>query len=143
MSFAQELIDGGFVADVGRLETIAELASTKAAEGPPANDPLDTSEKAYVVQAAAVAARRADDAMLVDPMCSMPLASRSPGGTATKSRASRARIRSTRASAANVIVKILTSDPARHQKTTGCDARAPPASQSGRRHYRNERTSRH
>jgi twitching motility protein PilT len=58
MSFAQELIDGGFVADVGRLETIAELASTKAAEGPPANDSLDTSEKAYVVQAAAVAARR-------------------------------------------------------------------------------------
>jgi twitching motility protein PilT len=58
MSFAQELIDGGFVADVGRLEAIAELATTKAAEGPPTNDPLDTSEKAHVVQTSAVASRR-------------------------------------------------------------------------------------
>lgn len=50
MSFAQELIDGGFVADVGKLETIAELASAKGAEGPPTNDPLDDSEKTHVVQ---------------------------------------------------------------------------------------------
>ncbi len=50
MSFAQELIDGGFVADVARLEAIAELAATKAADGPPVNDPLEGSEKPHLVQ---------------------------------------------------------------------------------------------
>ncbi len=51
MSFAQELIDSGVVTDVETLEKLAGLAVTKAAKGPPANDPfLDVQVDAPFVQ---------------------------------------------------------------------------------------------
>ena len=40
MAFAQELIDGGIVEDVEKLELIAGQAVTKAKGGPPPNDPF-------------------------------------------------------------------------------------------------------
>ncbi|MSU70948.1 MAG: PilT/PilU family type 4a pilus ATPase [Opitutus sp.] len=46
MSFAQELIDAGIVADVEALEKLAELAAAKGAEGAPASDPFAESETA-------------------------------------------------------------------------------------------------
>jgi twitching motility protein PilT len=39
--FAQEFIDSGIVSDVEKLETLATLAFTKGAKGPPADDPFD------------------------------------------------------------------------------------------------------
>ena len=42
MAFAQELIDGGIVEDVEKLELIAGQAVTKAKDGPPPNDPFAT-----------------------------------------------------------------------------------------------------
>lgn len=45
MAFAQELIDGGLVTDVARLEQLAEEAVAKAPSGPPPNDPFDTANE--------------------------------------------------------------------------------------------------
>ena len=58
MSLAQELIDGGFVANVEKLEAIAELAATKEAEGAPVNDPFEESDAPHVVQRSSTAVRR-------------------------------------------------------------------------------------
>lgn len=56
MSFAQALIDGGYVNDVEALEKLADLALNKAAAGPPASDPFIQSEsKAPFVQTSAAA----------------------------------------------------------------------------------------
>lgn len=46
MTFAQELIDSGIVADVGRLEQLADLALTKAQGSAPADDPFAEPESA-------------------------------------------------------------------------------------------------
>ncbi len=43
MAFAQELIDGGIVEDVEKLEVIAGQAVAKAKGGPPPNDPFATA----------------------------------------------------------------------------------------------------
>jgi len=48
VSFAQELIDSGAVADVGKLEQLAELAASKGRAAPPVDDPFeDTSAAAH------------------------------------------------------------------------------------------------
>lgn len=41
MAFAQELIDSGLVADVGKLEQLAEIALAKANNAPPVDDPFE------------------------------------------------------------------------------------------------------
>jgi len=58
MEFAQELIDSGIVTDVEKLEAIAELAATKAVEGPPVNDPFEAGESPHLVQTGAAATAR-------------------------------------------------------------------------------------
>lgn len=45
VTFAQDLIDSGYVADVEKLERVAELSLTKAAGGPPAQDPFAADEE--------------------------------------------------------------------------------------------------
>lgn len=57
MSFAQELIDSGFVHDVGLLEQLAEVALTKAEKAAPIDDPFEgghvTAPFAGIVEGAA------------------------------------------------------------------------------------------
>ncbi|HVU34196.1 MAG TPA: PilT/PilU family type 4a pilus ATPase [Opitutaceae bacterium] len=62
MTFAQELIDSGLVADVAALERLAELALTKAAQAAPADDPF--AEESDDAAAAPVAARRTAPAVV-------------------------------------------------------------------------------
>ncbi len=55
MAFAQELIDGGLVEDVERLELLAGQAVTKAKGGPPPNDPFATATATPAAPAPAIA----------------------------------------------------------------------------------------
>ena len=57
MAFAQEFIDGGVVADVDKLETLAGQAIAHAEKGAPANDPFEDDDGGapHVVRAGAAA----------------------------------------------------------------------------------------
>jgi twitching motility protein PilT len=66
MTFAQELIDGGVVTDVGRLEQLAELAMTKARGAPPVDNPFELGSESQAPFAGVVEAVTTREALALE-----------------------------------------------------------------------------